>query len=705
MSVCVIDMPDLKGLKKTGADDLLVHEDGGVDRMLAIIAEARPYKISIQEILEDSGTKELTKDSSSDAIENALRSLISMLQGLDELTRELAQSEAINHLESIGIKNSKKLVNAALKSLKDGDAFDTSESENSQIPSGFDLREDGLYCRISKKWQWLCGRLEVIGKSRDKSNEEWGRWVRFADDDGNVKTERIAMAELHGDISALWSKLASLGLNISKSRTASERLATYITRSGTQDRIRTTKRVGWYNNVFVFPDETISADGNIAEKIIYTGSRDSLLRQAGTIDEWKNNVGRFCTGNSRLVFSVSVGFAGSLIFIANEQGGGFHLHSSSSQGKSTTLRVAGSILGGGGELGFAQSWRSTANALEYEAEAHNDLTFVLDEIGEADPLQLSSAVYMLANGQGKGRAKSNGGLRERPDWKELVLSSGEITIGEHMASIGKRTRGGQDVRIINIPADAGLNLGIFENLHDFSDGDKFSRHLQGTSSLYFGTPIRAFIRHLVNHRDEISEQVRKYREKFIVSVIEGKNDVTGEVRRAAGRFALVAYAGELAREIGILPVADGEPEEAAKLLFEKWCSSRGTFGALDEERAVRQVRLFIEQHGASRFERELSSDEADSFDPEDAEKVINRAGYYRFREGQGQYWFLREVFRNEVCKGFDYLMTAKALAKRELILSGMEDEVMRYDLKRVVGPGHKKSSRVYIILEKILETD
>ncbi|MEJ1159755.1 DUF927 domain-containing protein [Prosthecomicrobium sp. N25] len=81
------------------------------------------------------------------------------------------------------------------------------------------------------------------------------------------------------------------------------------------------------------------------------------------------------------------------------EGGGFHFYGPSSIGKSTLLRVAGSVWGGGGPLGFGHPWRATASALEGLAAAHNHVVLCLDEIGALDPADLPSAVYALAGGQ------------------------------------------------------------------------------------------------------------------------------------------------------------------------------------------------------------------------------------------------------------------------------------------------------------------
>ena len=56
-------------------------------------------------------------------------------------------------------------------------------------------------------------------------------------------------------------------------------------------------------------------------------------------------------------------------------------------GKTTAAMVAGSVwgchTGGNREIGFAETWHTTANQVEVTALAHNDCLLILDETGQA----------------------------------------------------------------------------------------------------------------------------------------------------------------------------------------------------------------------------------------------------------------------------------------------------------------------------------
>ncbi len=111
-----------------------------------------------------------------------------------------------------------------------------------------------------------------------------------------------------------------------------------------------------------------------------------------------------------------------------------------------------------------------------------------------------------------------------------------------MAEGGKRPKAGQEVRLADLPADAGAELGIFEQLHDFQRPDIFARHLCEASARLYGMPAGAFLDRLVQiSPDELSESVGKARAEFMAKhVPEG---ASGQVLSVAGRFALVAASG------------------------------------------------------------------------------------------------------------------------------------------------------------------
>ena len=282
-------------------------------------------------------------------------------------------------------------------------------------------------------------------------------------------------------------------------------------------RVRCVKRVGWHGNQFVLPDETIGAAGS--EELLYQPSQEEIhhWNTRGTAEDWRQHVGRLCSGNSRLVIAAT--------------------------GKSTTLIVGGSVCGGGGQSGFVQTWRTTTNGLEAIAEAHNDGALFLDELSQVDPAVAAETAYLLGNGQGKARMTRSISARRRPCWTVLFISAGEMTLAEHAASVGKRTKGGADVRLLNIEADAGKGLGLFENLHGAGSADVFAQQLKDAAVAYYGAVLRAFIGRTAQVFGGVQGRVKSAEEAFISQCVPPV--AAGVLKRAAGRFALIGVAGEI----------------------------------------------------------------------------------------------------------------------------------------------------------------
>jgi putative DNA primase/helicase len=103
-----------------------------------------------------------------------------------------------------------------------------------------------------------------------------------------------------------------------------------------------------------------------------------------------------------------------------------------------------------------------------------------------------------------------------------------------------------------------------------------------------------------------------------------------------------------------------------------------------------QVRAFLAAHGESRFA---------PWDATEEQHVPNRAGY-RKRGPDGDTFFVeREVFRNEICAGFDYREVARVLAE----VGALESE-SHGDTTRMERLPDGRKTRVYRITPALWAT-
>lgn len=524
---------------------------------------------------------------------------------------------------------------------------------------------------------WVCSRLNVEARTRDQDGGGWGYLLTFNDPLGKPKQWAMPARMLSGDGGEYRATLLGMGLLISSTPASRNLLTQYIQTRRPQEFASCTDRIGWHNgSVFVLPHETI---GEGDERIVFQSdtSVENTFRCKGTSDQWRDRVGAMCAGNSRLVFAVACAFAGPLLRPAGMESGGFHFRGDSSSGKTTALKVAASVYGG---ASYLQRWRTTDNALEAIAAQHSDSLLILDELAQVEPKVAGECAYMLANEQSKARASRTGAPRTRLSWRLLFLSAGELGLADHMAEGLKRARTGQEVRMADIPADAGTGLGAFEDLHGMDGGSNFSRYLTDRAASVFGTTGREWLHWLCANASTLKARIREDGKRLAAEMVP--NGASGQVERVAARFALVGAAGELATEAGLSGWQPGESERAALSCFGAWLAARGGAGNGEVAAMLRQVRAFLESNGEARFTLwHRAGDDHNS-------KTMYRAGFRRVFTADGdpfkdigskqtgidpsltyildqggsiRYYVLEECFRNEVCKGFDYKAVAKVL--------------------------------------------
>ena len=535
--------------------------------------------------------------------------------------------------------------------------------------------------------QWLCGRLEVTARTRDADGQSWGYLLAFADPAGRPREWAMPARMLAGDGGEYRAALLGMGLSVTTSGPGRNRLTEYLQTREPEALATCTERIGWHPTAeggaaYVLPGDTIGADG---ERIVHQtdAPTERTFKVRGDLAAWRDRIGALCVGNSRLVFAVACAFAGPLMRPGGVDSGGFHLRGDSSSGKTTALRVAASV---NGAPSYMQRWRTTDNALELIAAQHCDALLILDELGQVDGRVAGECAYMLANETSKGRASRGAALRARLSWRLLFLSAGELGLADHMAEAMKRARVGQEVRMVDLSADAGAGMGAFENLHGREGGAALATELGRAVGAVYGAPGHAWLHWLAPQWQGLPRRLRERCDALRAAwVPEG---ASGQVERVAARFALVAVAGELATEAGLTGWPVGESETAVRRCFESWLAQRGGTGNAEVRQMLRQVQGFIELHGSGRFSWWHRG--ADDH----AAKTLNRAGFIRMINADGEpiksdsqhaveygermpavlgegvsveYFILPEVFRSEVCKGFEVQTVCRVLAEHGVL--------------------------------------
>lgn len=282
----------------------------------------------------------------------------------------------------------------------------------------------------------------------------------------------------------------------------------------------------------------------------------------------------------------------------------------------------------GGSGVYLQRWNATKNGLEAMASGFNDLPMCIDEIGESDSKDFGGIIYNLMSGTGKVRMTKSISRRPVKAWRVLVLSSGELPVAEYIEEKGSKVRGGQLIRLVDIPATE-----LFSSAEE-------ADAMKNACRDFFGTAGPSFLA-----RESIVERMKTAWKDFDHASIGTTS--TPEAGRVLRRFALVACVGELAIDAGVLLWKEGGAVSAARHAFELW---QGSSSATTEgERGVENIRDYILKHD-SRFEREKAA-----VNPIQHE----RAGFVK----EHCYHFLPETF-DKACGGENPKNVKKELLAR-----------------------------------------
>jgi putative DNA primase/helicase len=451
--------------------------------------------------------------------------------------------------------------------------------------------------------------------------------------------------------SLLLNYLYSLGANISETYTV-------------------TDSSGWVGKSFVLPHKT-HGDESLKFRDVEP-SPEAITELKGTLEGWKDNVAAKCAGNSRLILGLGTSFAAPLLPIVDIESGGFHLVGVTSQGKTTILSVAASVTG----LKDIPHWRTTTNGLESTATAFNHLCLPLDEINQAEAKDVGNMAYMLANGQGKARMKKDLTNRPPKTWRLIVLSSGEESLGNYMKTANITQKGGQEVRLPDVPAiPVNAEYGCFETIHEADTAELFLSNLEAAVKEHHGTALDAFLARLVvdcqdpTFAGNLSKQVHQVAAKLCEGT---KNNAVG---RVAKRFALLQVSLGLAHKYELLPFPVEQIEWSVAMCFRDWLAVRGGDGSIEIKQAIERIEHLLVTNEFSDRMMTLRFNSVRGLESDDSTKTRNLLAYRKISvEGHTEeLWVPPTVFDKEFVVGVNKAELVKELQRIGWLLPSRAD--------------------------------
>ncbi|WP_297776013.1 DUF927 domain-containing protein [uncultured Roseovarius sp.] len=468
------------------------------------------------------------------------------------------------------------------------------------MPAGYAADENGIYeLRQTKEGDVvsvrICSPLVVKGRCRNAVGHGWSIVLAVQDPDGTSHELVLSGQQLNKSASLALAPLFDMGFELAPVEKADKSVMHLLNIWRPEDRFLRFYRLGWTDDKH---DAFVLGNGRVIGNALVTTdsvSEDLMagFHTKGTLAAWKERVAAPCVGNPLMMLAVSHAFTGPLLSVLGQTGGGFHLRGLSSKGKSTIQYVATSVWG---ERSLLQSWDGTPSGFQGVAAVFNDTFLNIEELHKADPKTVGDTIYTLGDGRGKLRGKSNGKLQNPQRWRVPILSSGEVSLEEHIASAGRKMFAGQDVRLINLEADSRAE-GAFDLLHASENSKVFAERVDSACLENYGHAGPIFVEKVMRNIDKAGSW-RAYIDDFC-DLTGKKADVPagdGQVQRVLKRFALAALAGEMATKVSLTGWSVNAAWTAAEEMFLTWFEHRD--GTTNEEiaKAVQRTKDYVSTH-------------------------------------------------------------------------------------------------------------
>lgn len=523
----------------------------------------------------------------------------------------------------------------------------------------------------------LCKTLAVIGQGIDDYGDH-SRVLHWSD---SLTKQDQTLALAAADIGERdgWKLLNSKGLTVASGRAAREKLADYLQIQGGQTRYLIANQSGWKCGAFVLP--TGEVIGTPESKILYPASATHrpAFAQRGTSADWRDNVGALAKDNPLAMTAVACSLAGALLELINARDGiGLHLHTETSSGKSTCADVAASIWGNPVKL--MQSWDGTGIGLTNSAEFSNSMMLYLDEIGAGDSKKMGSIIYTMLNGVSRTQGRKEGGNRAKRSWLMTLISTGEIPMSQFLNEGGHAVRGGQEIRMLDIPADVG-RYHAFDSIHGCNNGGDFAIKLTAAARSHFGSVGREFVAWLMTNKDSVKDQVSAAENRML---LELPAHAAPTVQRATRKFAILAAALEMAAKAQLTGWTEEESYQAVAKTWQRWLSVFG-MSSRDDERLIEQANGVLASHQFSRFVVLPMTDK---------EPITqNLMGYKRIQDGRDIFLVQPHAFKDEIIKGYETKKACEVLHKAGMLEKPQGREGWSTVIGRGLGQGYKMRLR------------
>jgi hypothetical protein len=330
-------------------------------------------------------------------------------------------------------------------------------SEHLRLPEGYEVQKDGTLWKLGDEKHGdvkIARNAILITRYLDDYYTNEARVDVCYQRDGTWVTMCVGRKAL-ADSRTMVAELAGFGAPVTSN--SAPKLVDWLedlerVNGGRLERLACVNRAGWHTidgvRLFVL-DKPIFADDETRPLALDTrGDRKKMfasLEPRGTFEAHLQALKRAWVAEPTAAAVQCAALAATLLEVLNAPNFAVHLAGDSSKGKTSQLKIGGSIFGDPNSDAWIASWNTTMTGAEMRASTLCHLPQCYDEVGASDIATIERMVYMLVNGGGRARAQRDLTMRETLSWRTVVISTGE----RELADEGTAT--GAQIRVIQIP--------------------------------------------------------------------------------------------------------------------------------------------------------------------------------------------------------------------------------------------------------------
>jgi putative DNA primase/helicase len=429
--------------------------------------------------------------------------------------------------------------------------------------SQFEFSPKGVFRKSNGGRERISGRIRYKAVGTRVADNTKVALITFENLDGEELSETFALADFlpRNRINVL-EQLANKGYRWPARKGLTEAILSELTAIPPKRRFLMVGAPGWYDSIYVTPDREYGPKKSKLRSYRIdnkTGaSVASLILGTDSLKGWKKNVARAAKRSSIMRLGIAAAFAAPLLRPLGMDSFGLNIFSDTSTGKSSVLFVAASVPGLIGERGLP-GWADSQTAIEQLMVGHRDGLVPLDETADGeDKMGLATKARLLAFAIGRNRPRNldkrhekNTNLTTR-DCRNIVLSSSERALGSIAVAEGHPRLGGEEVRLIDVPATDSTSQGIFDRSANLTieEAKQTIENLRADAIVHQGVALHKFLRRYTKDANAV-EKLKRYRrdfEKKASRVMTQTSDI-----RICSNFAVIYAAAALAIEYEILP--------------------------------------------------------------------------------------------------------------------------------------------------------